>query len=94
MSASRTQQEYEEDVCAAIAASTTGALWQRRDRGGDQIVDFELVYADGAVEVLEVSTFTDQTVREQWQVVRDLGVVAPSLTSSWTISACRGARIK
>jgi hypothetical protein len=94
MSASKTRQEYEEDVCAAIAASTTGTRWRRRDRGGQQIVDFELEFPDGAVEALEVSSFTDETVREQWQVLRELGVLAPSLASSWTISVRRGAKVK
>jgi hypothetical protein len=88
------EQERQEDVCAAIAASVLGARFRRRDEnGGQQIYDFDLDF-NGAVEALEVCSFTDATVREQWQALGALDVVATSLPSSWTIGVGRGVRVK
>jgi len=88
------EQERREDVAAAAVASVVGARFRRRDIGGQQIHDFDLESDDGAVEALEVCTFTDRTVREQWQVLDELDVVATQLTSTWTASVIRGARVK
>ncbi len=88
------EQERREDTAAAVVASVAGARFRRRDTGGQQMHDFDLEFDDGAVEALEVSTFTDGTVREQWQVLGELDVVAVQMTSTWTVSVARGARVK
>jgi len=87
-------QERREEVAAAVVASVVGARFRRRDVGGQQVHDFDLEFEDGAVEALEVCTFTDSTVREQWQILDELDVVASQLTSNWTVCVVRGARVK
>ncbi|MGZ4317079.1 MAG: hypothetical protein ACXVRS_14800, partial [Gaiellaceae bacterium] len=96
MSKTRTQleQDRREEVAAAVVASVVGARFRRRDLGGQQVHDFDLEFEDSAVEALEVCTFTDSTVREQWQVLSELDVAASQLTSTWTVSVARGARVK
>ena len=92
--ASEIEQRRQEDVCAAVAASVLGARFRRRDEnGGQQIHDFDLLFEDGAVEALEVCSFTDATVREQWNAVDALDELAHSLPSSWTIGVGRSVRI-
>jgi hypothetical protein len=88
------EQERREEVAAAAVASVVGARFRRRDIGGRQVHDFDLEFEDGALEALEVCTFTDSTVREQWQILRELDVVASQLTSTWTVSVVWGARVK
>lgn len=88
------EQERREDVAAAVAASVVGARFRRRDLGGRQVHDFDLEFEDGAIEALEVCTFTDSTVREQWQILDQLDEVASQLTSTWTLSVVRAARVK
>jgi len=88
------EQERREDTAAAVVASVLGARFRRRDVGGQQVHDFDLEFEDGAVEALEICAFTDSTVREQWQVIDELDVVASKLTSTWTVSVVHGARVK
>jgi hypothetical protein len=88
------EKEWREDVSAAVVASVVRARFRRRDVGGHQVHDFDLEFPDGAVEALEICTFTDSTVREQWQIVDGLEEVATQLTSAWAISIVRGARVK
>jgi hypothetical protein len=78
------EQERREDTAAAVA-SVVGARFRGRDIGVQQVHDFDLEFDDGAVEALEVCAFTDKTVREQWQVLDELDVVATQLTSTWTV---------
>ena len=88
------EKERREDVSAAVVSSVVGARFRRRDVGGRQVHDFDLEFPDGAVEALEICTLTDGTVREQWQILDGLDEVATQLTSAWTISIVRGARVK
>lgn len=88
------EQERREDVAAAVVASVVGARFRRRDLGGHQVHDFDLEFGDGALEALEVCSFTDSTVREQWQILGQLDEVASHLMSTWTISIVRGTRVK
>lgn len=88
------EKQRREDVCAAIAAQGVNARFRRTDTGGVQMHDFELVFADGSVEVLEVCSFTDAAVREQWTLIDRLDEPAETLTSSWTVSIAAGTRMK
>jgi hypothetical protein len=92
--AAQLEQERREDVAAAVVASVVGARLRRRDLGGQQMHDFDLVFDDGAIEALEICTFTDSKVREQWQILGELDVVATQLASTWTISVIPRTRVK
>lgn len=92
--ATELEQERREDVAAAVVASVVGARFRRRDLGGHPVHDFDLEFEDGAVEALEVCTFTDSTVREQWQILAQLNETTSQLMSTWTISVFRAARVK
>lgn len=95
MSPVASEKQRREDACAAIAAHLLDARFQRRDEnGGVQIHDFDLVFADGAIEALEICSFTDPTVREQWSLIDRIDEVAEQLISTWTVSLAADARIK
>jgi hypothetical protein len=51
-----------ENACAAIVCDVLGggARWQRRDLpGARQMRNFDIVFADGRFEALEICAFTD-----------------------------------
>lgn len=89
------EKQRREDVCAAIAAQLLGGRFERRDEnGGVQVHDFDLVFEDGAIEALEVCSFTDSTVREQWSLIDRVDEIARELGSTWTVSLTADARVK
>jgi hypothetical protein len=89
------KKQRREDVCAAIAAQSLNARFRRTDTGGGvQMHDFELIFDDGSIDVLEVCSFTDAAVRELWELIDRLDEPAKKLTSNWTVSLATGARLK
>ena len=89
------EKQRREDVCAAIAAQSLNARFRRTDTGGGvQMHDFELVFDNGSIDVLEVCSFTDAAVREQWTLIDRLDEPAKKLTSNWTVSLATGTRMK
>lgn len=91
--ASQAESERLEEISAAVVASVTGGRFHRRDLGGLQMYDFDLCLGD-ATEAVEVCSFADPIVREQWQALAGADVVATQLRSTWTVSVARGARMK
>jgi hypothetical protein len=80
------EKTRQEDVCAAVAASVLAARFRRRDtNAGSQVHDLDLEFADGSVEALEVCSFTDATVREQWVALSGIDEVSSALGGSWTV---------
>ena len=71
---------------AAAVAHALGARAVRRDLGGKQTRDFDLVLADGSVEPLEITIAADQVVRHTWARINQLDRDAPSLTKAWTVN--------
>jgi hypothetical protein len=78
-------KERVETIAAAIAASVLGARAERRDRGGTQTRDFDLVFPDGHVEAMEVTRHFDQAASETWERLRRTGSPAPTLTRAWAV---------
>lgn len=71
---------------AAAVAHALGARAVRRDLGGKQTRDFDLVLPDGSVEPLEITIAADQVVRHTWARINQLDRDAPSLTKAWTVN--------
>jgi hypothetical protein len=78
-------KERVEVTAAAIAASVLGAMAERRDTGGIQLRDFDLIFPGGHVEPLEVTRHFDQAATETWKLLGRAEREAPSLTRSWTL---------
>lgn len=78
-------KERVEVTAAAIAASVLGARAERRDMGGSQVRDFDLIFSDRHVEPLEVTRHFDQAAMETWERLGRAEREAPSLSRSWTL---------
>jgi hypothetical protein len=73
-------------IAAAAAAHVLGAKLVRRDTGGRQIRDFDLVLPNGSYEPLEVTRHVDQPAYETWERVGSGLMPTPLLTRVWTIA--------
>jgi hypothetical protein len=74
-----------EITAAAIAASVLGAKAKRRDVGGSQMRDFDLIFPDGHVEPLEVTRHFDRAATETWERLAQANCEARSLSRVWTV---------
>jgi hypothetical protein len=72
---------------AAAAAHVTGAKLIRRDIPPAQKTrDFDLVFADGSLEPLEVTRCADEQALETWDRIGPGVLAAPSLRRRWVLS--------
>lgn len=72
-------------TAAAIAAFVLGANAKRRDFGGRQVRDFDLIFPDGHTEPLEVTRHFDRAATETWERLSRQERAAPSLSRVWTV---------
>jgi hypothetical protein len=72
----------------AAAASVLGAKLIRRDaHSAHQTRDFDLVFADGRVEPLEITRYVDEPALRTWERLRGVTpLAAPSLARTWVLA--------
>lgn len=75
-----------EERAAAAVAFVLGARAVRRDVGGQQMRDFDLVLPDGSVEPLEITQASNDVTRRTWARIEGLDTAAPTLTRRWVLS--------
>ena len=76
--------DLERRIAAAIC-SILGSKYTRRDIGGTQIRDFDLVFADKHVEPLEITEASIESIRQTQGRLRTTDREAPSLSRWWSL---------
>jgi hypothetical protein len=81
--------ELEESAAEQIVAELGAVRWERRDTGklGIQIRDFDVLFADGHEEPLEVTTSADPLVLNTMARMDGTNRVAASVSRSWIVRA-------
>jgi hypothetical protein len=78
------REDIENRVVATIC-TVLGAKFRRRDRGGTQTRDFDLIFSDRPPEPLEVTESSIESIRWTQGRLRETDRDAPSLGRWWTL---------